>query len=475
MPHEIEETGPLTRKAVVTVPNDEFRSRINDALRELKGQVDISGFREGKVPMSVLRSRYADRVQPEVIENLIREHIEAIAEQYPDRLIHLGQTDVTNFPDEDNPLEFEVDLELKPDLDPVGYLGLEVEKPEPEVSDEEVDERLEELREEYARIEPIELRNTVQEGDIVTFDFEPVDTEDERLDDFTGQDVEAEIGTGQVLPEIEQGLEGAELNTTLQIDIDADENFPIEELRGQEIPLNINIKSVKQKVLPRLDDEFAKDTGEAETLLELRSQVREELKEEKQHRAEHLAMENLVDELLAQNEVPIPPNFLEEQVDDEIERREQMFEQQGIDPAAIGADTEEFRDETREELRQNLKQEFLLMAIAEKEEFDVEEEDIDAFLEHQASHDERFSADQLKQFMRQNEEQWQNVQYQALMEKTKSFLLEEAELVEAPWPDEPAHGPAAAAADDADEEADDADGDTEAADDDTDQDDEDEE
>ncbi|MFB6352132.1 MAG: trigger factor [Bradymonadaceae bacterium] len=460
MPYEIEETGPLTRTATVTVPNEEFRSRINDALRDLKGEVDISGFRKGKVPMSVLRSRYGDRVQPEVVENLIREHIEEIGEEYPDRLIHLGETNVTNFPTEENPLEFEVDLELKPDLDPVGYMGLEVEQPEPEVADEEVDERLEEMREEFARMEPIELRETVREGDVVTFDFEPVDSDDERLDDFTGEDIEAEIGAGQVLPEIEAGLEGAELNSTLTVDIDADEEFPIEELRGREIPLRLDIKSVKQKVLPRLDDEFAKDTGEAETLLELRSQVREELREEKQHRAEHLAMENLIDELLEQNDVPIPPKFLEQQVDQEIERREEMFEQQGLDPAELDLDTEEMREGTREEIRPNLQQEFLLLAIAEKEAFEVEEEDIDRFLEHQASHDERFSAEQLKQFMRQNEEQWENVQYQALMEKTKSFLLEEADLVEAPWPDQPEPGMAPAEGQAADEDGEQTDDDT---------------
>jgi len=450
MPYEIEKTGPSTRTATVTVPNEKFRSRINDALRGLKDQVDISGFRQGKVPMSVMRSRYGDRVQPEVIENLIRDHIEEIAEEYPDRLIHLGETDVTNFPSEDNPLTFEIDLELKPDLDPVGYMGLEVDKPEPEVADEEVDERLEQLRDEYARMEPIELRNTIREGDVVTFDFEPVEADDERLEDFTGEDIEAEVGSGQVLPAIEAGLEGAELNTTTTVDIDADDQFPIEELRGQEIALRIDIKSVKQKVLPRLDDEFAKDTGEAQTLLELRSQIREELREDKQHRAEHLAMENLIDELLDQNEVPIPPKFLEEQVDQEIERREEMFEQQGLNPDDLGFETEEFREETREEIRANLKQEFLLVAIAEKEGFEVEEEDIDQFLEHQASHDERFSADQLKQFMRQNEEQWQNVQYQALMEKTRDFLLEEAHLVEAPWPDQPGPEGAAPEADDRD-------------------------
>ena len=463
MAYDVRETGDLTRSVEFSVPADEFKSRINRALKEIADDVDISGFRKGKVPMSVLQQRFGQRVRPEVIENLIRENIQEAAEEFQGRLLHVGETQVTQIPEEDEPLEFKVDFELQPELDPVGYLGLTVDKPEPEVSDEEVDQRLEQMREEFATLEPIELRSTIQTGDIVTFDFGPV-SEDANVQEFAGEDVQAEIGSGQVLPAIEEGLEGADFHSTITVDIEADENFPIEELRGESIPLEVDIKSVKQKILPRLDDEFAKDTGEAQTLLELRTQVRDQLRDQKSHRAEHLAMENLDEALIEQNEVPLPPTFVAEQVDQEIERREQMFEQQGIDPAALGANTDEFREETRKQVERNLKSEFLLLAIAEKEGFEVEEEDIDAFFEHQAEHDQRFSADQLKQFMRQNEEQWQQVQYQALMEKTRDFLLEEADLEPAPWPDEGAMGPGAAAEDEHDDEETSADDETDSSD-----------
>lgn len=435
MPYDIEETGELTRTATVTVAGDEFDKRVKNALKDLADEVEISGFRKGNVPMGMLRQRYGDRVQPEVIEELIRENIQTVAKDFQDRLLHLGETRVTSLPEDGEDLEFQVDLELQPELDPVGYLGLTVEKPEPEVTDEEVDEQLEQLREEYATLEPIELRSEIKEGDIVTFDFEPAG-EDERLDDFTGEDIQAEIGSGQVLPAIEEGLEGAEFHSTITVDIEGDENFPIEELRGQEIPLTVSIKAVKQKMLPQLDDEFAKDTGEAQTLLELRSKMREQIKEAKEHRAEHMAMENLVDTLVEQNDFPLPERFVEEQVDNELERREEMFKQHGLDMEAVGGNTEEFREETRKEVEQNIRAELLLLSIAEKEGFEIEEADIDRFFEHQAQHDERFSAEQLKQFMRQNEEQWRNVQYQALQEKTRNFLLEEADIETVPWPEQ---------------------------------------
>ncbi len=467
MPHELEETGPLTRTAKFRIPNEEFQSRIDDALRELKGNVDVSGFRKGKVPFSVLRQRYGDRVIPEVVQTLIRDNISEVAEQFEDRLIHVGETQVTSFPDDEQDLEFQVDFELQPDLDPVGYLGMSVERPEPEVTDEEIDARLEELREEYATLEPIELRNTVREGDIVTFDFEAVG-DAEELEDFAGEDVQTEVGSQQVLPAIERGLEGAELGATTTIEIEDDEDLPLPETGDEELSIEVDIKSVKQKNLPRLDDEFAKDTGQAETLLDLRSQIRENLREEKAHQADHMAMENAVEKLVEQNEVAIPPKFLEEQVDEEMERRMQMFEQQGFDPADIGAEMEDFREETRRELEANMQREFLLTAIAEKEGLEAEDEDIDSFLEHQAQHDERFSAEQLKQFMQQNEEQWRNIQYQALMEKTRELLLDEAELESVAWPDEQA-GPEGVEAEPADEDEGDQPADEEPADDETDE------
>jgi len=446
MPHELEETGDLTRTAHITVASEEFESRVEDALREVADDVDISGFREGNVPFSMIKQRYGSQVRPKVIENLIRENIQEVAREFEERLLHVGETQVENVPDDGGDLEFAVDLELRPDLDPVGYLGLPVEKPEPELSADEIDARLEEMREQFATLEPIEIRDEIREGDIVTFDLEPT-SDDEALQALTGEGIETEVGSGQVFPAIEEGLDGAELQSTVEVEFDAGEEFPFQELRGRQITLQIDIKTAKQKVLPELDDEFAKDTGEVETLLELRSQIREELEEQKEHRAEHLAQDNLVDTLIEQNDFDLPPNFLDQQVEQQLDRQAEMFEQQGLDPEQIGAHSDKFVEETRQNVARNMKEEFLLLAIAEKEGLEVEQEDMDAFFEHQAQHEDQFSADQLRQVMRQNEDQWENVKYQAQLEKTKEFLLDEAEIETVAWPDQEHPGAAAEASD----------------------------
>jgi trigger factor len=446
MGYELEETGDLTRRAIITVSGQEFRSEEDDALRSLRGDVDLEGFREGKVPLNVIRSRYGDQVRGEIIEQFVQKRLQEVLEDYSDRLLNLDQPEVLEVPDPEGEgeLKFAVEFELRPDIDPVGYLGLEVEKPEPDVDDDEVDEQLEQLREEHARLEPIELRETIKEGDVVTFDFDPVDDRPE-LQDFTGEDVEAEVGQGEVLPGIEEALEGADIGGATIAEIEADQRFPIEELRGETIELNINVKSAKQKILPELNDEFAKDTGEARTLLDLRSQIRDQLRDQQDHRARHVAEQNLMDELLEQNDFEVPPQFLEEQVESELERRTQMYQQQGIDLDEAGIDTESLKSNMRGEVEQSLKTEFVLLAIAEKEQLEVEDRDLDEFFEHQAQHDERVTAEELKRQLQQDEERWEGVQYQVLMEKTKSYLLDEAEFVEGEWPEPEQPGAAAAA------------------------------
>jgi len=445
MSYEIEETGDLTRRATVQVPPEDFKETVDDILRDIAEDADIEGFRDGNVPLRRIRKQYGRQAQQQAIEQAVREKLEEIAEDLGDRLLHIGQPEVTDVPQEnqEGPLVFEIDIELRPELDPVGYLGLEIERPEPEASSDDVDEQIERLREQQADLEPLQFRTEIQEGDVVTLDIEPVD-DDVDAEQLQANDVQTEVGSGQLLPEIEQELVGAEPDSTLTVDLDAGENFPIEDLRGETVQLRVTIRSVQTKVLPDLNDEFAKQTGQAETLLELRSNIRDEVTEAKGHRADHIAEENLMDELIELHDFDIPPKFLDQQLERSVDQRKQQLQQQGIDLDQIELDESELRDQIRDEVERSVKSEFILLAIAEKEGLDVNESDLDEFFEHRAQHNPQVSAEQLRQVYQQDEQRWQQVQYQALMEKTRSFLLDEAEVEEGEWPDEP--GPGAAPA-----------------------------
>jgi trigger factor len=447
MSYEIEETGDLTRRATVEVPADDFKDTVDDILRDIAEDADIEGFREGNVPLRRIRRQYGRQAQQQAIEQAVRGKLEEIAEDLGDRLLHIGQPEVTDVPQEDEagPLTFDIDIELRPDIDPTGYLGLEIERPSPEASDDDVDEQIERLREQQADLQPLEFRTEIEEGDVVTLDISPVD-DDIDAEQLEASDVQTEVGSGQLMPEIEEALIGAEPNSTITVDLDAGANFPIEDLRGETVELEVTIKAVQTKVLPELNDEFAKQTGQAETLLELRSNIREEVSEAKSHRADHLAEENLMDELIAQHDFDIPPQFLDEQLERSVEQRKQQLQQQGIDLEQIELDESELRDQIRGEVENSIKSEFILLAIAEKEGLDVDESDLDEFFEHRAQHNPQVSAEQLRQVYQQDEQRWQQVQYQALMDKTRSFLLDEADVEEGEWPEQPGPGAAAGAA-----------------------------
>lgn len=431
MPYDIQETGNLTRLAEVTVPREEYDGAVNTALRKLSGRVKIRGFRKGKIPLPVLRQRYGDAVQKDVIEDMVRKYIDEIIEESGE-VIHIAQPEVTAISSDDVGLAFKVELELRPQVDPVGYLGVEVDQPAIEIADEDVEERLEQLREEHATLEPIEHRTEVSEGDTVTFDFTAVDEDDEDLADFNGTDVQVVVGEGNSIPGIEEALEGAKFGSSVTATLTPDDEFPVEELRGKTFDIRIDIKSVKRRVLPELDDDFAVDTGMGETYLEMRANVREELAEQQKHSAMHFAQDNLIETLVEMNDFELPPQFVNEQIDNAIRQQLQQLGQQGMDMSQLNIDFSTIRDSMRDEKESQLRAEFLIMAIAEKEGLQVEQEDMQSYIEHQAQHA-GVSAQQYMSYIQQDRSRLQQVSTSALFEKTLNKLLDEAEVNEITW------------------------------------------
>ena len=361
MSYEIEKTGDLSRVATVTVTAEDFQKQVNRELRELSKQVKLKGFRAGKVPLSVMRQRYGASVQQEVVEKLVNEELNRLVEEegnvlYLEILEPPDQMEGAN----EGQIGFKVELELRPEVDPVGYVGIEVERPEPEVHDEELGEQLEALREEYATLEPIALRDTVREGDVVNLDFKALGEGDD-FEQLQGDDVNITVGSGEALPGIEEGLIGAKFNASQTITVQLDEDFPMESLRGREVRLEVQINSVKKRVLPALDDEFAVDTGRGQTLLELRGNVRKEISEAKGTYADRLAERDLLDKLLEQHAFRVPPKFLEQQVRQTVDQRLEMLREQGIDPEEMGLDREKLAEDVRDQRERQLRTEFLLM------------------------------------------------------------------------------------------------------------------
>lgn len=434
MPYDVAETGSLTRKASVSIPHEEYQKDVDKALRKLAGRVKIRGFRKGKVPMDVLRQRYTDAVQQEVMQDVVNRYVDTIVKD-AENVLFIDQPRVTRFNENGVGLAFEVAFELRPMVDPIGYLGVTIERPRIEVDPADIDKELEALREQFSSLEPIELRTTIKDGDVVTFDFEAVDKDDEELAKFKGEDAQLTLGDGKALAGMEEALRGAAFDATVTASITIPENYQVENLRGRTFDVELRIKSVKQRVLPELDDEFAADTGEAQTLLELRGKIRERLAHQQEHSAGHFAENDLMERLLDQNDFDLPPLFVRQQIDNKINQQLRQLQQQGLDLKNLNLNYDDIREGLRYETEEQLRAEFLLIAIAEKEQLQVTDEDMNRFFTHQAMHA-NATPEQVKRFYQQDRNRWQQAAGSALLEKTITFLLDKADVKEIDWPSE---------------------------------------
>lgn len=433
MPYELEETGALERVASVTVPSETFRRSYNKALKQLSKRVRIPGFRKGKIPLSVMKRNYGDAVIRDVIEEIVDEQIKSLLDDV-DGVIFLGQPQVTSIPAGDEDMHFTVDFELRPSIDPIGYMGVEVGKPAVEIDDEAVDERIEALRKEHATLQPIAIREEIAEGDSVTLDFKALG-DDEELDQLAGEGVTVVVGSGQALPGIEDALIGqafdAVINTTIQIE----DNFPIESLRDRDVELELVVKSVKKEVLPEVDDEFALDTGMGKTLIEMRTNIREELAEDLNARANGIARDNLLDALIAQNDFELPPKFLEQQTRQAVQMQLEQLMQQGIDFRQLGINPEDMVGNMKDSQAKQIKRDFLLMAIADTEDVEVEQDDVNAAISREAA---GYNVDDntYRNFLQSDRDRYMQFVGSVRLEKTIDLLLSEASFVDVDWPED---------------------------------------
>lgn len=428
MPYELQQTGELTQTAAVTVPGKAFQKEVNKALQQLSGRVKVPGFRKGHIPLQVMQQRYGDSVTRDVIESLVQKHVDEILQEF-NNVLYLETPRVTELPGKDSgEMKFSFTFELSPQVDPVGYLGVEIKRPRVDVSAEDIDKTVAELQERLATLEPIALRTTIATGDVVTLDFQALG-DDERLADLRGNDVQVEVGQGMALPGIEQALEGAAFDAVLQTEVIPGDAFPIEEYRQQPLQVKLTVKNVQRRVRPELTDDFAKSTAQGATMLELRANIRKRLAEQREHQAEHVASDSLMERLLEANSIALPERFVEQQVHEAAQRQVSMFERQGVSIEQLGIDIEAIKADMRESVITNIKSDFLLSAIARKEELKVEEGDLQAYFEHRALHM-GVTARQLESYIRQDADGLRHAFAEALLEKTRRHLIAQATVVE---------------------------------------------
>jgi trigger factor len=390
----------------VEVPPDAVRQGVEAKVRELGRKVRVPGFRPGKAPRRVIENHLGrDYIYMEALqEELPGWYSQAVVETDL-RPIDRPEIHFDEPLDEKEGFKFSATVAVRPEATLGGYKGLEVPKREVEVSDEQVGEQLEQMRGQFATLAAVEDR-PVQEGDFVIIDFrgERLAT-GEPLEGGEAEDYMLEVGRGELLEDFEKNLVGTNAGERKQFGVTFPPDYAEESLRGQSVLFHVNVKEIKERDLPPLDDEFAKEASEFETLEELRAAVREQLEEAARQRVEGEFRGRVLDAVAEGAEVEVPEVMVHEKAHEMVQSFERSIRAQGIEPEQYyqlaGASHADLEERVRPDAEDTVKKELVLDAVAAAEGIEADEEQVMHEIGHLAENSER-SAEELAETMRQN-------------------------------------------------------------------------
>jgi trigger factor len=339
----------------------------------------IPGFRKGKVPPEMVLQRLGR-------QTVLTETLEggALGDWYERAMLDSGvsavgdpKLDLTELPDQGEPLRFAIEVAVRPRAELGEYKGLEVGRAEPEVPADAVQEELDRLREGFAKLNPVDRR--AAEGDVALVDYEGT-IDGEPFEGGSAKDYLLELGAERVLPEFEQAVEGAAGGEEKEATVTFPDDYQGEEVAGKTAQFRINVREIREKELPELDDDFAAEASEFDTLGELRGAISDRIKEYLDSEVADRFRETALDAAVANATVEIPDEVVKARANEMWERIERRLRQQGVDPATYlqmqGKTREEIVDDARPDASRALKREAVLEAVADAEGIEVTEDDM---------------------------------------------------------------------------------------------------
>jgi trigger factor len=410
------------------VPAEEFETALDKAFAKVVKTVQVPGFRKGKMPRAMFEKRFG-------VESLYQDAVDIVLPDAYVKAVEESGIDPIDQPSIDikeiergKALVFTADVTVKPEVKLGDYKGLEVEELEVAVTDEDVDNELQQLRERHAEL-VVKEEGAVEEGDTVVMDFEGF-LDGEAFEGGKGENHSLEIGSGQFIPGFEEKLVGKEAGVETEIQVTFPEDYHAEELAGKEATFKVTIHEIKSKELPELDDEFAKDVDdEVETLDALKTKKREQLESEKKQNADNAKREELINKATDNAEVEVPEVMVDSELDRMMREFEQRLQMQGMTLDLYyqfsGQDENALKEQMREDAGKRVKTNLTLEAIVKAENLDVSDEDVNAELETMAG---MYGTDkeQLKQMLGGNLDA---IKEDLLFRKAIDFLVENSKTV----------------------------------------------
>jgi trigger factor len=387
--HEHPQHGPslnpaLTREVGVEVPADEVARAFKSTVKRYQKQARIPGFRAGKVPETLIRSRFADGIRQEVVESVLPTHFRTAIEKQ--NLHPVSQPQVTDLKLEDGqPLSFKAVFEVLPEFSIEGYQQIKVEKPDASLTDEEFNAELDHLRDSRSTMEPVAEDRALAEGDWAQISFKgQIQGEAQPEDDapISGDEVMIEIGGKNTLPAFNDALRGAKPGQELKFEVTYPADFGEKRLAGKTVAYDVEVKAIKKRIQPELNDDFAKELGEYEGIEDFKTKLREHLAGDKNRRVRSEMQNKLTDALVAHYQFPVPESLIQNQIDSRLDRGLRALAAQGMRTEDMRKlDFARLREAQRDSAMAEVKATLILDKIAAAENVEVSDEELERELQ----------------------------------------------------------------------------------------------
>jgi len=365
------------REIDLEIPAENVQKATEKVARDIARIARIPGFRPGKAPVTLVRRRFAEDIQGEVVQSLVPEYLEKALDEKKLVPVTRPEVDKIDFKDGE-PLRVHAVFEVLPEFELGDYKNLQIQIDEIELGDAQVDKTLEEMRERAATFVPAEGR-PAKDGDSVLVKL--MGTPKGGGEPVQAENVMVPLGGEETLASFNENLRGASAGETKRFEVAYPDDYPDPKLAGKTYDYSAEVQGIKEKKLPELNDEFAKDMsgekGGVATLEELRKKIRESLDAAKEERQKSQAHDKILEALVKQHEFPVPEALVESQMDTRLERAVRSLAAQGVDPRAVNVDWPALRRQQRDRAIADVKAELILDRIATAEKIDASDEDLE--------------------------------------------------------------------------------------------------
>lgn len=357
----------------ITVPVEDVIKETERVAADLQKKVRLPGFRPGKAPLSIVKSRFVSEINQDVVEALIPRHFqEATAKEGLEVVSRPNIVDL-HFHD-GQPLKFKAEFEVAPTVELGQYKGLEVEYAEPVVTEDEVNQRIDSIRDQKAEFVNEEPR-PLQDGDFAVVNLESIAGTDEKIQQ---EELMLKVGDEHTISEFSTNLRGASPEEEREFDITYPEDYDQKSLAGRTVKFKATVKAVRRRELPELNDEFAKDMGDFQTLEELKQAVRNTIRHEREHAAQEATKNQILDQLVAGHDFAIPESYVDRQIEMTVQNQLRQLASQGVDPSKLNLDWSKVKEAQGERARKDVRASLLLDKIGERESIAATNDEVDA-------------------------------------------------------------------------------------------------